>query len=149
MGGWGPSPTKRVCDVNQFSGFILDPVGSLSMSQTLFEQVRNWIHELTEPEADPVPEIDTDFLCELEYRYFTVKTDASSSAEIVRCDLCGRQYPLGEMPAAIEHVSEHNDHTTASIDPFEIAYRADEASHHLHRQQSRAERGKDTSILSP
>jgi len=95
------------------------------MAETTLERIRAWIHELTQPETEDYT-VDRDWLIELNFRYITTK-ECDDRDDVARCDLCGQQFPLQEMPEVIEHVAGHDEQGAARVDPFSEALTTERA----------------------
>jgi len=81
------------------------------------ERVDSWIEALKPDETGP--EVDLEYLRDTEYHYLTIGI-ITEHGEKARCDLCGRLYPVQEVPELIEHTAGHNDQGEAEIDPFKV-----------------------------
>jgi hypothetical protein len=80
---------------------------------SLLQSVREWLDEVF-AEDTATDEVDEEYLERLDFEY--IETSPDGYADMIRCDLCARLFDT--MDDCVEHVAEHDEQGSASIDPF-------------------------------
>jgi hypothetical protein len=80
---------------------------------SLLQSVREWVDEVF-AEDGATDEVDEEYLERLDFEY--IETSPDGYPDMIRCDLCARLFDT--MDDCVEHVAEHDEQGSASIDPF-------------------------------